>query len=238
MIIRFDGNGPSYNLEERAVIEDYSWDSYASKMAEIENMGETLTPNVTIANFFNHTSTAQFSAFGIDRETDKPVLTVDGETFGPDGLPKTFNWEDNSNHTFAWTQSLPVLEYVIFSNLPMKVESSYEWLEWQFSMAFPPSTNQIALTQANQTLKITYSNTGRLCVHANVWFELSSQLKVLGSPSGPKVSPSTIRIGLSVSRSIPKAENWADDVWLKKLAMVKFGVSVCPMFSISAIFEA
>jgi len=155
MIIRFDGNGPSYNLEERAVIEDYSWDSYASKMAEIENMGQTLTPNVTIANFFNHTSTAQFSAFGIDRETDKPILIVDGENFGPDGLPKTFNWEDNSNHTFAWTQSLPVLEYVIFGNLPMKVESSYEWLEWQFSMTFPPSTNQIDLTQANQTLNQT-----------------------------------------------------------------------------------
>jgi hypothetical protein len=152
MIIRYDGNGPNYNLEERAVVEDFSWDGYASRVAGIENMQQTLTPNATLANFFNQTSTAQFSAFGIDSETDKPVLTVDGTNFESSDLPKTFNWTDGSNHTFVWAQRLPVLAFVIMGTLPMKVESPYEWLEWQFSLAFPPSANEMNLTQANQTL--------------------------------------------------------------------------------------
>ena len=170
MIIRYDGNGPSYNLEQRAVIEDYSWDGYASKMAGMESVPQTLTPNVTIANFFNQTSTARFSAFGIDRETDKPVLTVDGESFGSGALPKTFNWIANSNHTYTWTQHLPVLEFGIMGTFPMKVESPYEWLEWQFSLAFPPSMDELSLIQGNQTFNQT---------------DLQNQLtQQLNSPSG------------------------------------------------------
>lgn len=196
MIIRYDGNGPSYTLEERAVIEDYSWEGYAQKMGGLENMQQTLTPNVTIANFFNQTSTAQFSVYGIDRETDKPVLTVDGENFGSGALPKTFNWEANSNHAYAWTQRLPVLEYGIMGNYPMKVESPYEWLEWQFSLAFPPSTDDMNLIQANQTLNQT---------------DLQNQLtQQLNSPSG---TLTTTPLGNTVTAA------YAHNKLLEKFAM-------------------
>lgn len=155
LIIRYDGNGPDYNLGERAVIEGFSWDGYASKMAGVENMEQTLTPNITLADVFNQTSSVEFSTIGIDSETDKPILTVDGENFGSGDLPKTFNWAVDSNHTFAWAQTLPVMTLGFLGNYPIKVESSDEWLEWQFSLAFPPSADQMNITQMSEALNQT-----------------------------------------------------------------------------------
>ncbi len=152
MVIRYDGNGPDYNLEQRAVIEGYTWDGYAQKISALDNMQQMLTPNVTIASFLNQTSNVQFSAYGIDSKTGRPILDVDGTSFKASELPKAFYWETNSNHTYSWTQKLPVIEHGLIGIFPTEIESSYEWLEWQFGIAFPPSTNQMNLIQANQSV--------------------------------------------------------------------------------------
>jgi hypothetical protein len=114
-------------------------------------MQQTLTPNITIANFLNQTSNAQFTAYGIDSKTNQPVLNVDGTNLKDNELPKTYCWIANSTHTYAWTPKLPVLTYGVTGLFSSEEESPYEWLEWQFGIAFPPSTEQLNLIQINQT---------------------------------------------------------------------------------------
>ncbi|MDR0374049.1 MAG: hypothetical protein LBI79_11005 [Nitrososphaerota archaeon] len=149
-IIRYDGNGPTYNLEQRAVIDTYTWTGYAQKIPAIDTMQQQmLTPNITLTNFFNQTSSAQFLAQGIDSKTNPTILTVDGVSFKISDLPKTFLWETNSNHSYSWTPTLPVIDKTI--ELLTEAETFSEWFEWQLSIAFPPSVEQMALIQANQT---------------------------------------------------------------------------------------
>jgi len=151
MIIRYDGNGPTYNLNQRAIIDDYTWSGYAQKIDGLDAMQQTLTPNITIANFLNQTSNAQFSAYGIDSKTNQPVLNVDGTNLKDNELPKTYCWIANSTHTYAWTPKLPVLTYGVTGLFSTEESSPYEWLEWQFGISFPPSTEQLNLIQINQT---------------------------------------------------------------------------------------
>jgi hypothetical protein len=135
LIIRYDGNGPDYNLYQRAIIDDYTWEGYAQKMPEIDNMQQTLTPNLTVASFLNQTSNTQFLTQGIDTKFSQAVLNVDGKNFTNDELPLAFFWETNTNHTYIWTQTLQV--------------NKNEWFEWQASITFPPAINP---NLTNQTL--------------------------------------------------------------------------------------
>ena len=169
MITRYDGNGPTHNLNQRAIIDDYTWAGYAQKITGLDTMQQALTPKVTIANFLNQTSNTQFTAYGVDSKTNQPILNVDGTNLKDNELPKTFCWTANSSHTYAWTPKLPVLTGVtgIFST---QAELPYEWLEWQFGIAFPPSTEQLNLIPINQTL-----------TQEDLQNQLTQQL---GSPSG------------------------------------------------------
>jgi hypothetical protein len=88
MITRYDGNGPTHNLNQRAIIDDYTWAGYAQKITGLDTMQQALTPNVTIANFLNQTSNTQFTVYGIDSKTNQPVLNVDGTNLKDNELPK------------------------------------------------------------------------------------------------------------------------------------------------------
>ncbi|MCL1976652.1 MAG: hypothetical protein FWG55_00855 [Candidatus Bathyarchaeota archaeon] len=144
IIIRYDGNGPDRNLRQRAVVDDYVWEGYAQKMPEIDTMNQTLTPNITVANFFNQSSNTQFLVQGINDETKNSqiVLTVDGKHFTNNELPAGFLWETNTEHNYIWTQTLPIDgggdESLVYD----------EWFEWQTSIVFPPSINP---NQTSQT---------------------------------------------------------------------------------------
>jgi len=139
-IVRYDGNGQDFNLYQRAIIDDYTWEGYAQKMPEMDNMQQTLTPNLTVGGFLNQTSNTQFLVQGIDAtksSSSQVVLKVDGKSFTNNELPKGFLWETNTNHTYIWTQT-------IFAD-----GLGYEWFEWQASITFPPAINP---NLGNQTL--------------------------------------------------------------------------------------
>ncbi|MDR0372558.1 MAG: hypothetical protein LBI79_03215 [Nitrososphaerota archaeon] len=129
-IVRYDGNGPDFNLNQRAIIDDYTWEGYAQKLPETSNMQQALTPNLTVASFLNQTSNTHFLAQGIeDAKNSQMVLNVDGKSFVNSELPQVFLWETNTNHTYIWTQTLPV------------DGAGFEWFEWQASITFPPAIN-------------------------------------------------------------------------------------------------
>jgi len=131
LIIRYDGNGPTFNLNQRAIIDDYTWTGYAQKLPDINSdMQQALSPNLTVASFLNQTSSNQFLTQGLTTKTSQPVVNVDGKSYPNTELPLTFLWEANTHHTFIWTKTLPATD-----------GSAYEWFEWQASLTFPPAIN-------------------------------------------------------------------------------------------------
>ena len=130
LIIRYDGNGPHFNLNQRAIIDNYAWTGYAQKTPQLDQMQQTITPDLTVANFFNQTSNTQFLIQGVDAKISQAILNVDGKNFLSSELPVGFFWEANTNHTYVWTQ-----------NLPVNGVTCDEWFEWQSCIVFPPSIN-------------------------------------------------------------------------------------------------
>jgi hypothetical protein len=143
LIVRYEGNGPDRNLGQRAVIDDFVWEGYAQKIPQIGQMQQSLTPNLTVASFLNQSSNTQFLAQGIDDEAkvSQLVLSVDGQGFASKDFPVGFLWETNTNHSYVWTQILPV-DGVGGGGV------YGEWFEWQASIVFPPSIDP---NQSNQT---------------------------------------------------------------------------------------
>jgi len=150
LILRYDGNGPSYNLAQRAVVDEYVWAGVAQKIPALDTMPQMLTPNLSVANFFNQTANIQFLAQGIDAKINprQPILSVDGTSLHTNTLPKTFFWEPNTNHTYTWTPTLPITD----QTSSIGSAEVMEWFDWQLSIVFPPVLNQEALLQVNQTL--------------------------------------------------------------------------------------
>jgi len=143
IIVRYEGNGPDRNLRQRAVIDDYVWEGYAQKIPQIDQMQQSLTPNLTVASFLNQSSNTQFLAQGIDNEAELSqfVLSVDGKSFTNKELSVVFLWETNTNHSYVWTQILPV-------DGTGGGGVYGEWFEWQASIVFPPTVNP---NQSSQT---------------------------------------------------------------------------------------
>jgi len=157
LIVRYDGNGPNYNLNQRAIIDDYMWEGYAQKLPETSNLQQALTPNLTVGSFLNQSSNVQFLTQGITTKISQHVLNVDGKNYLNSELPQAFLWETNTNHTYVWTKTLSVDVY------------GCEWFEWQASITFPPVINSDLGNQAlsqedlqNQLLEQINSPNGTL----------------------------------------------------------------------------
>jgi hypothetical protein len=151
LILRYDGNGPTYNLNQRAIIEDYLWSGYAQKIPQLDSMQQSFT-NFSLADFFTQTSKTQFLAYGINNQTNNQILTVDDKTYTCQDFPVSFDWPVNSNHTYNWTLQIPINENVLL----FEAKSCSEWLEWQLTLAFPPSGAEIGNIYANQSLNQAY----------------------------------------------------------------------------------
>jgi len=95
VIVRYDGNGPDGNLDQRAIIDGFSWMGIAFTNMTVENQtipspssGETV-----------------FYAEGLRLDMIDPyesVVTVDGVQYSVADLPLHFRWPVGSNHTYEW----------------------------------------------------------------------------------------------------------------------------------------
>ena len=99
-IVRYDGNGPEHNLQQRAVIEDYTWNGAALKSLLTQEL------NVT-----SELGTVTFYATGLGSSADPSttILTVDETPYTYYDLPASFYWQAGSSHSYCWTESLPCL---------------------------------------------------------------------------------------------------------------------------------
>ncbi|MDR1992993.1 MAG: hypothetical protein LBQ98_05800 [Nitrososphaerota archaeon] len=142
IILRYEGNGPTGNLNQRAVIDKFTWTGYAQKIPDLDTMQQTLTPDLRVTNFFNQTSNVQFLAQGVGEDrAQQPVLWVDEQAYLAGVLPKTFLWETNSNHSYTWAPNIAA---------PTRNGDIEEWFELQASIVFPPKINPSL--QANQSI--------------------------------------------------------------------------------------
>jgi hypothetical protein len=155
MIIRYDGNGPEYRLDQRAVIEGWDWWGYASnrmlqqhlfslpldpsKMS-VEELMKIFQSNSSLFNMFTEKG-VQFSVTGIEKnedagKTEGVVLKVDGEELKVEDLPKKYDWPANSTHTYEWSMKMPVMEWDPTGTY--LVEADDEWYGWDNTYVFPP----------------------------------------------------------------------------------------------------
>jgi hypothetical protein len=149
MIIRYDGNGPQKNLGQRAVIEDWEWYGYASRVSAqqqlagltgISNAQDLLKNMQQLIQLFNLSRGVQFAATGIDAKTDGVLLKVDGEelTFGQ--LPKTYNWPANTTHAYEWALRMPVYKWVESPRWGTGhyEEADDEWFGFEYALVMIP----------------------------------------------------------------------------------------------------
>lgn len=185
MIIRYDGNGPERKLGQRAVIEDWSWSGYASRIAAQQRLtGLTGIPDLSkmspedivknlaeIMKLFNLTGGVTFDAAGIDAKTEGTILKVDGESLTVDNLPKTYSWPEDTTHVYEWSVSMPVYVWV---EEPMwgtghYEEASDEWFGFQYAQVQIPQINVPENATLEQLQKLgqgfaekLYSPTGKI----------------------------------------------------------------------------
>jgi len=139
VIVRYEGNGPERKLTQRAVIEGFEWDGYASKMS-----GEFLTPGTTnYTGFFSTVGGVTFSAVGFEGDAYGTVLTVDGVTYDVWDLPRTFIWESGSNHTYAWERKVDVsIGGYGGPGEPAYIDPN-QGFEWRNTLVFPPQLKDL-----------------------------------------------------------------------------------------------
>ena len=95
VIVRYDGNGPDGNLDQRAVIDGFNWRGYAFTNMTAEN--QTIpSPNPMETVFYAEGLRLDM----IDLYT--PVVMVDGVLYYAADLPLRFKWPVGSNHTYEW----------------------------------------------------------------------------------------------------------------------------------------
>jgi hypothetical protein len=97
-IIRYDGNGPNLNLRQRALIEDFSWETWLIRgwnmTAEERKLREV---KIGFGNYIFH-------AVGVDESAQGPILFVDGLEYHYNSLPISFNWAPGSTHSYQWIE--------------------------------------------------------------------------------------------------------------------------------------
>jgi len=163
MIIRYDGNGPERNLNQRAVIEGWDWYGHASRisaqqqlagLSEISNMQDLLANMQQLMQLFNLSRGVQFTVAGIDAKTEGVILKVDGEPLTVDQLPKTYSWPENTAHTYEWTVRMPVYVWV---ESPRWGTGRYEkaedqWFSFEYAQVMVPELN-VAADAAQEQLE-------------------------------------------------------------------------------------
>jgi len=95
VIVRYDGNGPDGNLDQRAVIDGFSWMGIAFTNMTVENQ--------TIPSPSSGETVFYAEGLRLDMiDPYEPVVTVDGVQYSAVDLPLHFRWSVGSNHTYEW----------------------------------------------------------------------------------------------------------------------------------------
>jgi len=100
VIVRYDGNGPNNNLDQRAVIDGLKWKGYAFTNMTVEN--RTVPPPGPGETVF-YAEGLNFSMIS----SREPVIKVDGRIYRAIDLPLRFKWPVGSNHTYEWLSEVP-----------------------------------------------------------------------------------------------------------------------------------
>ncbi|MEM2922743.1 MAG: hypothetical protein QXF26_10570 [Candidatus Bathyarchaeia archaeon] len=100
VIVRYEGNGPEHSLQQRAVIEDYTWEAAALKSLPTQELN--VTSELGVVTFYA-------TGLGYIADPYTPILLVDGTPYTYYDLPASFHWPSESRHSYAWTESLPCL---------------------------------------------------------------------------------------------------------------------------------
>ena len=99
IIVRYDGNGPDYNLDQRAVIDGFRWMGTAFTNIKYENRTvPSPSPGETI-----------FYAEGLNLDMIDPytpIIMVDGVQYYAYDLPLHFRWPLGSSHKYEWTDEV------------------------------------------------------------------------------------------------------------------------------------
>ncbi|MCW4008869.1 MAG: hypothetical protein NWF09_09315 [Candidatus Bathyarchaeota archaeon] len=124
MILRYDGNGPDYNIKQRAVIDSIAYDGYMTKF--ISQNGSAAAPQNAapfslegtpeeIAAMIGMNTTSFFQTI-MDRKIEfaalgyiytNASLKIDGELVDMNKLPVSYNWSDG-DHYYEWPARMPV----------------------------------------------------------------------------------------------------------------------------------
>jgi len=153
MIVRYDGNGPNGNLNQRAVIDGWDWSGYASRIPVQQLVSLTETASLQsveqLLQAFSAKGGVQFAVAGIDTPTKGAILKVDGEEVAFDQLPKTYNWPVNTVHTYEWAERMPA--YVWVEDPRWGVghyeEASDEWFSFKYTFSIFPESGWTNATQ-------------------------------------------------------------------------------------------
>jgi len=100
IIVRYEGNGPENNLQQRAVIEDYTWEAAALKSLPTQELN--VTSELGVVTFYA-------TGLGCSADPATPILIIDGTPYVYYDLPASFHWPAGSRHSYAWTESISCL---------------------------------------------------------------------------------------------------------------------------------
>ena len=99
LIVRYDGNGPDGNLDQRAIIDGFNWMGYAFTNMTAESQAIP-SPNPGETVFYAE-------GLGPDMvDPYTPVIMVDGVQYYAADLPLRFRWPAGSNHTYEWMEEV------------------------------------------------------------------------------------------------------------------------------------
>jgi len=97
-IVRYDGNGPSLNLQQRALIEGFSWETWLIRGWNMTaEEGKLKEVKIGFGNYVFH-------AVGVDESAQEPILFADGSVYTYNSLPISFNWAPGSTHVYQWIE--------------------------------------------------------------------------------------------------------------------------------------
>jgi hypothetical protein len=113
-IVRYDGNGPGFSLQQRALIEDFRWEAWLIRgwnMTAEEGKLRNLT--LSLGSYV-------FYPAGVDGSAQGPILFVDGQEYDYSSLPVSFKWPAGSTHFYQWVERIYSSDeaWFVFQSLP------------------------------------------------------------------------------------------------------------------------
>jgi len=200
-MIIYLGNGPSFNMKQRAIVESFSWEGGAMKFPDTEAANKIITD-------YSNVTTSVFGQVGLDDSVKATVVKVDGVEYHYGDLPKLFAWANGTTHTFEWTSKLDS-----YSGDTVKTK---EWFEW----------TGVYGSASNRTETITTNLLGSKVVGS---YSLIKKLTAFAAEAGVNESDvylchSSLPVYFNESQSFKKVLFEINDAVAKNISTSAFGV--------------